>query len=73
MLHVKDFNFTKTDKTPRGAEVTELGRGIVEYRPIFAQAAKTQHLKHAFVEQEAFDIPWKESLRVDAAYMRRLS
>jgi hypothetical protein len=38
----------------------------------FAQAASTQHIEHAFVEQEAFDMPWKESLGVDADYLRRL-
>ena len=63
--------------TPAGEghepQVTELGRGSIDYRPIFAQAAKTQKIQHAFVEQEAFDIPWKDSLKVDAEYMRKLS
>lgn len=71
MLHVKDFklppNLSLENPAP---EVTELGRGTVDYRPIFAQAAKTQQIQHAFVEQEAFDMPWKESLQVDADYMR---
>ncbi len=68
MLHVKDFHLG----AGQGEKVTELGRGTIDYRPIFAQAAKTQHIVHAFVEQEAFDIPWQESLKVDAAYMRAL-
>ena len=68
MLHVKDF----TIAPGQGDKVTELGRGSIDYRPIFAQAAKTQHIAHAFVEQEAFDMPWQESLKVDAAYMRGL-
>ncbi len=71
MLHVKDFklppNPSPEDHDPK---VTELGRGTIDYRTIFAQAAKTQQIQHAFVEQEAFDMPWKESLRVDADYMR---
>jgi sugar phosphate isomerase/epimerase len=70
MLHVKDFKLPSPD--PHEAKVTELGQGTIDYHPIFAQAAKTQHIEHAFVEQEAFDMPWKESLRVDAEYMRSL-
>ena len=35
-------------------------------------SAKTQKIEHNFVEQEAFDMPWKESLNVDAEYMRAL-
>lgn len=68
MLHVKDFKLPPENHDE--AKVTELGHGSVDYRPIFAQAAKTQHIQHAFVEQEAFDMPWKESLKVDADYMR---
>jgi sugar phosphate isomerase/epimerase len=72
MLHVKDFKLppNPTPENHDEAKVTELGHGTVDYRPIFAQAAKTQHIQHAFVEQEAFDMPWKESLKVDADYMR---
>ena len=74
MLHVKDFTLSGTPSyETRGARVTELGKGTIDYRPIFAQAAKTQHIMHAFVEQEAFDMPWKESLKVDADYLRNLS
>jgi len=75
MFHVKDFHlppnmsFAKHDQ----AKVTELGRGSIDYRPIFVQAAKNQKITHAFVEQEEFDIPWKESLKVDADYMKNLN
>ena len=71
MLHVKDFNLPQ-QAAPGTHEpkVMELGMGTVDYRPIFAQAAKTQHIQHAFVEQEAFNMPWKQSLKVDADYMR---
>jgi sugar phosphate isomerase/epimerase len=71
MLHIKDF--TLPQNASHGTlepAVTELGKGTVDYRPIFAQAAKSQHIQHAFVEQEAFSMPWKESLKVDADYMR---
>jgi sugar phosphate isomerase/epimerase len=73
MLHVKDFNLPANSTfEPQEAKVTEMGKGTIDYRPIFAQAAKTQHIEHAFVEQEAFDMPWKESLKVDADYLRGL-
>ena len=71
MLHVKDFQLPPDHKQgDPEPKVTELGRGTADYRPVFAQAAKTQHIQHAFVEQEAFDMPWKESLKVDADFMR---
>lgn len=73
MLHVKDFKLNGTPVTdPHEAKVTEMGQGSIDYRPIFEQAAKTQHIKHAFVEQEAFDMPWRESLKVDAEYLRKM-
>ncbi len=73
MLHVKDFQLPAGYKPGSGEpKVTELGKGTVDYGPIVAQAAKSQHIVHAFVEQEAFDMPWKESLKVDADYVRNL-
>jgi len=71
MLHIKDFKDPAAGL--KGAKVTELGKGDIDYRPIFQQAAKTQKIRHAFVEQEAFDMPWLDSLKVDADYMRRLN
>jgi sugar phosphate isomerase/epimerase len=65
MLHVKDF---PRDVNPPRA--TELGRGSIDYGPIFA-AAKKGEIKHYFVEQEQFDIPWQEGLKVDAEYLRK--
>ena len=75
MLHVKDFHLPPNISfaTHEEAKVTELGRGSIDYRPIFAQAAKNQKIKHVFVEQEEFDIPWKESLKVDADYLKSLT
>lgn len=71
MLHVKDFVLTgKPSPESHDAKVTELGRGSVDYHPIFAEAARSQHIEYAFVEQEAFTMPWKESLKVDADYLR---
>ena len=75
MFHVKDFHLPPNISyaTHDEAKVTELGRGSIDYRPIFAQAAENQNVTHAFVEQEQFDIPWKESLKVDADYMKKLT
>ncbi|HMG84222.1 MAG TPA: TIM barrel protein [Terracidiphilus sp.] len=75
MLHVKDFHLPPniSIETHDDAKVTELGRGSIDYRPIFAQAAENQKITHAFVEQEEFDMPWKESLKVDAEYMKNLT
>lgn len=73
MVHVKDFKLPATpNPDTRNAKVTELGLGTIDYTPIFAQAAKTQHLTHAFVEQEAFDMPWQQSLKTDADYLKKL-
>lgn len=75
MFHVKDFHLPSNISyaTHDEAKVTELGRGSIDYRPIFAQAAENQKITHAFVEQEEFDIPWMDSLKVDADYMKKLT
>jgi sugar phosphate isomerase/epimerase len=73
MLHVKDF---KRSSEPWSAtnrpKIAELGQGFIDYGPILSAAAKTGHVKHCFVEQEGFDMPPMESLKVDADYMRKL-
>jgi sugar phosphate isomerase/epimerase len=72
MLHVKDFKPTSQpasvlDPPP----AAELGQGTVNFRAIFA-AAKGGSIRHAFVEQEAYDIPPLKALRIDAQYMKAL-
>ena len=71
MIHVKDF-------LPKQAGVTdmqgaELGHGTVDYKPIFAAAAKAG-LQHYFVEQEGpfARMPPIESARVDFEYLRSI-
>jgi sugar phosphate isomerase/epimerase len=73
MLHVKDFKRSATpwSETNRPA-IAELGQGTIDYRPILQAAAKTGNIKHCFVEQEGFDMPPMQSLKVDADYMRKL-
>lgn len=72
MLHVKDFKRPDpAAASPRGRNA-ELGQGYIDYRPILDEAAKAGHVTHCFVEQEGFDMPPMDSLKVDADYMRRL-
>jgi sugar phosphate isomerase/epimerase len=69
MLHVKDFDLKKGTEHPQS---TELGRGTVDIRAIFA-ATKPGQIKHYFVEQEDFDISPLEAIKIDADYMRKLT
>jgi sugar phosphate isomerase/epimerase len=73
MLHVKDFKLSAAPgsdtEPPRSAE---LGRGTIDYRPIFL-AAKKADIKHAFIEQEQYDMPPMEALKIDAEYMKALT
>jgi len=73
MLHVKDFKRKDPSASPASEPVVEeLGRGDIDYAPIFAEAAKGGHLAHIFAEQEAFNVPPMESLKIDADYLRKL-
>jgi sugar phosphate isomerase/epimerase len=70
MLHVKDFK--KTDKPASVLEpppAAVLGTGTADYHPIFA-AARKANIKHYFVEQEEFDRPPMEALKIDADFMK---
>ncbi len=73
MLHVKDFKApekaTSLADRPKSAE---LGQGISDYKAIF-HAARKANIKHYFIEQEEFDMPPFEALKIDADYMKRLT
>jgi sugar phosphate isomerase/epimerase len=72
MLHVKDFKLGSahgSDTAPPPS--AELGRGSIDYRPIF-KAAEKAHITHAFIEQEQYDMPPMEALKIDAEYMQAL-
>jgi len=71
MLHVKDFKLAGFTPGSAPPPSTELGRGNIDYRSIF-EAAKKASIEHAFVEQEEFDMPPMEALKVDADYMQAL-
>ena len=72
MLHVKEFKMDGWTPGSTPPPSTEMGRGSIDYRPIF-EAAKKTHIEHAFVEQEEFDMPPMEALKIDAQYMRALT
>jgi sugar phosphate isomerase/epimerase len=73
MLHVKDFK--PTDKPASIVDPphpAQLGEGTLDYRPVF-EAAKKANIKHYFVEQEGYDIPPLEALKIDEEYMKKLT
>lgn len=73
MLHVKDFKRSSTPLSNTHRPVpSELGQGTIDYAPILQAATKAGHVKHCYVEQEAFDVPPMQSLKIDADYMRKL-
>jgi sugar phosphate isomerase/epimerase len=73
MLHVKDFKTTgKPESIAEPPPPAQLGQGRLDYRPVF-EAAKKANIKHYFVEQEGFDIPPLEALKIDEEYMRKLT
>lgn len=73
MLHVKDFKRTAKPVTVADPPPSaELGQGTTDYHPIFKEAAKAGNIKHCFVEQEEFDMPPMQALKVDAEYMKEL-
>lgn len=73
MLHVKDFKgITAASSIENVPTLVELGQGTIDYRPIFAEAAKAGVVKHCFVEQEGYTVPPMEGLKIDADYMHKL-
>jgi sugar phosphate isomerase/epimerase len=72
MLHVKDFKRTERPlPVGEAPPAAELGRGTLDYSSIF-RAARQSNIQHYFVEQESFDIPPMDALRIDADYMKAL-
>ena len=71
MLHVKDFKaITSTSSIANEPTVVELGQGTIDFGPILEEAARAGNVKHCFVEQEGYNVPWAEGLKIDADYMR---
>jgi sugar phosphate isomerase/epimerase len=73
MLHVKDFKgITPASSISNVPTIVELGQGSIDFRPIFAEAAKAGVVKHCFVEQEGYNVPPMQGLKIDADYMHSL-
>jgi sugar phosphate isomerase/epimerase len=78
-LHIKDFHkgFSPTttlmEHGPKAPVATELGRGAIDYRNIFAAAGKGQ-IRAMFVEQEPpfTEMPALEAIKVDYDYLKNL-
>ncbi|HTV07001.1 MAG TPA: sugar phosphate isomerase/epimerase [Acidobacteriaceae bacterium] len=64
MLHLKDLTAAPAATDPSDRVSTEIGYGVVDYRPIF-EAAKVSGIRHYFVEQEDFDKPVFQALTID--------
>ena len=69
LLHIKDFKAAQPGQEPGQRVSTELGRGVVDFKPVFAAARKVG-IRYAIVEQEEFDIPAVEALKIDFAFMQ---
>jgi sugar phosphate isomerase/epimerase len=64
LIHVKDM-----DNTPSRSQI-EVGRGIIDFKTIFAQAEKSG-VKHYFVEHDEPPSPL-DSIRISFEYLKRL-
>ena len=64
LVHVKDM-----DNTPK-KDFTEVGRGTIDFKKIFAQSKKAG-IRHYFVEQDKSDSPL-ESIKVSFDYLSKL-
>ncbi len=77
MLHIKDFLPFEKGARPGGpivAQGSEIGRGVVNYKEIFA-GVKGARIEHIFVEQEGpySRMPAMEAAKVDYTYLHSLS
>jgi sugar phosphate isomerase/epimerase len=77
MLHIKDFVRPSHPTIElRGAnrpKGTELGKGFIDYTPIFA-AGKQAGIEHVFAEEEGpYEVPQLEAAKVDFDYLNHFS
>jgi len=74
ILHIKDRKpgyGTSTDVDDKPGPFIEVGRGIIEWKPILA-AAPQGGVKHYFVEQDFCDRPPFESARISFEYLTKM-
>jgi sugar phosphate isomerase/epimerase len=75
LLHIKDLkagNPTSTEFDARMGLFTEVGKGTINWKRIFA-AAPTGGMKHYFVEQDYCEIPPLESVKISYEYLHHLT
>jgi len=74
LLHIKDLKpgHTPSPHKVEGQPFTEVGRGVIDWRRIFAAATKGG-LKHYFVEQDKCDRPPLESVKISYDYLKALN
>src|SRR6266545_4124510 len=65
MFHVKEM-----DKTPNRG-ITEVGRGVIDFKSIFAKAPKGA-IKHYFVEQDTCPGSPFDSIKISFDYLKQL-
>jgi sugar phosphate isomerase/epimerase len=68
LLHVKDLK-PADPQQPEKRTSTELAHGVIDYKPIFAEARKVG-IQYAIVEQEDFDLPIPDALKIDFDFMK---
>jgi sugar phosphate isomerase/epimerase len=76
LLHIKAFKSGAPTVTLQGdqrPEPTELGRGGIDYKPVFA-AAKKAGVEQYYVEQEPpfTDVPAMDAIRIDYDFLHKL-
>jgi len=64
LLHIKDMDNTEK------RESTEIGKGIIDFKEIFA-ANKKSGMKYFYLEQESFNYPIFKSLAVGHEYLKQ--
>ena len=76
LLHIKAFKSgapTVSLQGPQRPEPTELGRGGIDYKPVFA-AAKKAGVEQYYVEQEPpfTEVPAMDAIRIDYDFLHKL-
>ena len=66
LWHIKDM-----DATPK-RESTEIGQGTIDFKAIFA-SKEIAGMKYYFVEQESFNMPLLESVKISFDYLNNLN
>ena len=75
LLHIKDLNAGNpptTDFDSRVGLFTEVGRGTIDWKRIFA-AAPEGGMNHFYVEQDRCEIPPLESIKISYDYLHNLT